>query len=47
MAFILTTPKEIETWLTAPAEQALKLQRPLPNVSRKIIATGVKKDGEA
>jgi putative SOS response-associated peptidase YedK len=47
MPVILTEPEEIETWLTAPAEEALKLQRPLPDSSLKIVATGVKKDGEA
>jgi putative SOS response-associated peptidase YedK len=29
MLAILATPEEYETWLTAPAEVALKLQRPL------------------
>jgi putative SOS response-associated peptidase YedK len=29
MPVILTKEEEIETWLTAPAEQALKLQRPI------------------
>jgi hypothetical protein len=29
MPVILRTPAEIETWITAPAEEALKLQRPL------------------
>jgi putative SOS response-associated peptidase YedK len=47
MPVILTTPEDIETWLTAPAEQALKLQRPLPDGTLQILATGVKKDGEA
>jgi putative SOS response-associated peptidase YedK len=47
MPVILTEPEEIETWLTAPVEEALKLQRPLPDGSLKIVATGVKKDGEA
>jgi putative SOS response-associated peptidase YedK len=28
MPVILTMPAEIETWMTAPAEEALKLQRP-------------------
>ena len=28
---ILTTREEYEIWLTAPAEVALKLQRPLPD----------------
>jgi hypothetical protein len=31
--------------MTAPAEQALKLQRPLPNDVLKIVATGEKEDG--
>ena len=45
MPVILTTPEEIETWMTAPAEVALKLQRPLPNGTLKIVATGQKEDG--
>jgi putative SOS response-associated peptidase YedK len=44
MPIILTTPEEIETWLTAPAEEVLKLQRPLPDGALRIVATGVKKD---
>ncbi len=44
---ILTTEDEIETWMTAPADQALKLQRPLPDGSLKIVARGEKKDGGA
>jgi putative SOS response-associated peptidase YedK len=31
MPVILTTPEEYETWHTAPAEVALKQQRPLPD----------------
>ena len=31
MPVILTTPTEVEIWMTAPAEDALKLQRPLPD----------------
>jgi putative SOS response-associated peptidase YedK len=46
MPVILTTEREIETWLTAPAEEALKLQRPLSDDALKIVATGVNKDGE-
>ncbi|MDB5602134.1 MAG: hypothetical protein JWN71_4178 [Xanthobacteraceae bacterium] len=45
MPVILTTPDEIERWLTAPAEDALKLQRPLPDGVLKIVATSTKKDG--
>jgi putative SOS response-associated peptidase YedK len=28
----------IETWMTAPAEEALQLQRPLPDGSLKIVS---------
>ena len=42
MPVILTTEQEIETWLTAPAEDALKLQRPIDGL--KIVARGVKED---
>jgi putative SOS response-associated peptidase YedK len=30
MPVILTQPEEVETWLTAPRDDALKLQRPFP-----------------
>lgn len=45
MPLILTTQNEIEQWLTAPAEEALLLQRPLPDHTLKIVARGEKKDG--
>ena len=45
MPVILTTQDEIETWLMAPTEEALKLQRPLPDGVLKIVAKGTKKDG--
>ena len=44
MPAILRTENEIETWLTAPADEALKLQRPLPDQSLKIVMTGEKED---
>jgi putative SOS response-associated peptidase YedK len=47
MPVILTTEDEIEQWLTAPLEEALKLQRPLPDGSLKIVARGQKQDGPA
>jgi putative SOS response-associated peptidase YedK len=47
MPVILTTEAEIETWMTAPAEEALKLQRPLPDGTLRIVATGERTDGSA
>lgn len=47
MPGILNTPEEIETWMTAPAQEALKLQRPLPDGALQIVARGQKKDQPA
>jgi len=44
MPVILTTPDEIEAWMTASPGEALKLQRPLPDGTLRIIARGVKED---
>lgn len=44
MPVILTKESEIEQWMTAPAEGALKLQRPLPNGALDIVAKGERKD---
>ena len=44
MPVILTTPDEVETWMTASPDEALKLQRPLPDGSLRIVARGVKED---
>lgn len=44
MPVILTTPAEVDAWLSAPLEQANALQRPLPNGSLKIVARGTKED---
>ena len=44
MPVILTTPDEVEIWMTAPAEEALKLQRPLQDGALRIGARGVKED---
>lgn len=47
MPMILTDPVEIETWLTAPWEDAKALQRPLPNGVLEIVAVGQKQDAAA
>jgi putative SOS response-associated peptidase YedK len=44
MPVILTMPDEVETWMTAAPDEALKLQRPLPDLSLRIVARGVKED---
>jgi putative SOS response-associated peptidase YedK len=44
MPVILTTPDDVETWMTAPPDEALRLQRPLPDGVLRIIARGVKED---
>jgi putative SOS response-associated peptidase YedK len=47
MPVILTTDAEIEQWMTLPADEALKLQRPLPDGALKVVATGEKEDQAA
>jgi putative SOS response-associated peptidase YedK len=47
MPVILTAPDEVDTWMTAPSEEALKLQRPLPDGALRIVARGVKEDEAA
>ena len=44
MPVILTAPDEVETWMTAPPDEALKQQRPLPDGALQIVARGVKED---
>lgn len=41
----LTTQDEIDLWMTAPAKEALTLQRPLPDDVLRIVARGKKQDG--
>ena len=42
MPVILTSRDEIEIWLSAPTEEALRLQRPLAESSLKFVARGTK-----
>jgi len=46
MPVILTTTEEIAIWMTAPAAEALTLQRPLPDGALRIVTRGEKKDGD-
>jgi hypothetical protein len=34
----------VDTWMTAPTAEALKLQRPLPDGALRIVANGSKTD---
>ncbi|TDH58423.1 SOS response-associated peptidase [Dankookia rubra] len=45
MPVILTMQEEIDLWMNAPAEEALALQRPLPDGALAIVARGEKQDG--
>lgn len=45
MPVILLTPEECERWMTAPTDEALKLQCPLPDGALQIVARGTKQDG--
>lgn len=47
MPVILTTEGEIEQWMTAPAPEALELQRPLPDDVLQIVARGEREDDMA
>jgi hypothetical protein len=38
MPVILTAPREIQCWMTAPADEALKLQPQLPDGTLRIVA---------
>jgi SOS response associated peptidase (SRAP) len=47
MPAILRTPEEVDVSMTAPATEALKQQRPLPDGVLRIVATGTKGDAPA
>jgi putative SOS response-associated peptidase YedK len=44
MPVILTTPADVETWMTASQDKALNLQRPLWDGALRVVARGVKED---
>ncbi|WP_325048867.1 SOS response-associated peptidase [Rhodophyticola porphyridii] len=44
MPVILQTAEEIDRWLTAPTEDALEMQRPLPDDSLQLVAKGNRED---
>jgi putative SOS response-associated peptidase YedK len=45
MPVLLRTAEEIDRWLAAPVEDALELQRPLPDGTLEIVAVGQREDG--
>ena len=47
MPVILTKREEIEAWMSAPAAEALQLQRPLEDDALRIVARGAKQYGPA
>jgi putative SOS response-associated peptidase YedK len=44
MPVLLTKPDEFDTWLEGSVNDAIALQRPLPNEFLRIVATGEKSD---
>jgi putative SOS response-associated peptidase YedK len=44
MPAILTMPEEFDAWLSAPIEEALRLQRPLSDAALKIVGMGREAD---
>ncbi|WP_191058878.1 SOS response-associated peptidase [Geminicoccus harenae] len=45
MPVLLTTQEECDTWLEGTTEDALALQRPLPDTALQVVATGQREDG--
>jgi putative SOS response-associated peptidase YedK len=47
MPVMLTAPDEMDRWMTAPAAEALELQRPLPDDALQSVMRGEKEDAVA
>lgn len=45
MPVILRTSEEVDRWMQAPAEEALKMQKPLPDGVLQVVAKGLREDG--
>lgn len=45
MPVILTTPAEVDLWLSAETADAMALRRPLPDDALRIVARGERADG--
>jgi putative SOS response-associated peptidase YedK len=44
---VILIPAQFDAWLSAPVNEALELQRPLPNEQLRIVATVDRKDEAA